>query len=212
MITPNLLNIIILTFIIAIGFALPNTSFAKYDLEIAALLFIFLYLSKHVFFKKIKTFRIIESATLTLVVLLTVNTTGGVSSPFFFLVYFLLFSLSLLETPEVSLGISFVLIIFYLFSLPPSPSFKNLLPVFSLAFITPFSLYLGREYLEIQLLRRKNALEKEDFLLFLSLKLKKHIKAALEALEGKTNEADLKKAKKELRAINKLIDKYEAQF
>lgn len=208
----SLFNIIILTIIIAFGFALPNTSLAKYDLEIAALLFIFFYLSKHIFFKWLKNLRIIESITLTLVVLLTVNTTGGVHSPFFFLIYFLLFSLSLLEAPEVSLATAFLLIIFYLLSLPPSPPFKSLLPIFSLAFITPFSLYLGKEYLEIQLLKRKEMLEKEDFLIFLTLKIKNHIKSALELLEGKVNESDIKKVQKELKTISKLIDKYESQF
>jgi len=213
MINPkSFFNIIILTFTIAIGFALPNTNLAKYDLEIAATLFIFFYLSKHIFFRHLRTFRIIESTTLTLVVLLTVNTTGGVKSPFFFLVYFLLFSLSLLEAPEVSLGVAFVLIFFYLFSLPPSPEFKTLLPIFSLAFITPFSLYLGKEYLEIQTLKRKESLEQEDFLLFLSLKIKKQLNSTLQLLEETTKSPDVKKIKNKLRKVIKLIDKYEAQF
>ncbi len=208
-------HIVVLTFIIALGFALPASDFSKYDLEIASLLFIFFYLSKHLFLKKSLSyplFRLLESSIFTLVVLLVVNTTGKTNSPFFFLIYFLLFSLSLLETPPISLGVSLVLIIFYLLSLPPSPDFKHLLPIFSLAFITPFSVYLGREYLENQILKRREALQEEDFLLFLSLKVKNHLNKALDILEGKPSEKESTEAKREIKKAKQLIEKYEAQF
>lgn len=211
----SFLHIITLALIIAIGFILPSSNFAQYDLEISALLFIFFYLSKHLFLKKYLEsglFRLIESSVLTLVVLLVVNTTGKTGSPFFFLIYFLLFSLSLLESAFVSLIASLILIVFYLFSLPQTPEFKNLIPIFSLAFISPFSVYLGKEYLENQILRRKLILEEEDFLLFLSLKLKTILKKSLELLENNPSEREISRVKKELKHGIKLIEKYESQF
>ncbi len=206
-----LFHILVLTISIALGFAFPQSTLAEYDLEIAAILFISFYLAKHLLLPKGQKFRLLESVIFTLIVLLTVNTTGGVDSPFFFLVYFLLFSLALLLEPVISLTTSLTLVVFYLFSLPQNPAFKQLLPIFSLAFITPFALYLGKEYLEIKMLKRQKAMEEENFLLFLSLVIKSHIKKIKEYLENFQSK-DLPKIKKQIKELEKLIDRYEKSF
>ncbi len=187
-------------------FLWPKTSLVNYDIEIGALLFLILYFGKKIIPQKTN---FLESIIFTLIVLIVINSTGGINSPFFFLIYFLLFSLSLLLEPIVSLTLSLSLIIFFLIFSPPTEDFKNLLPIFSLAFLTPFALYLGKEYLLVQKTKKKLTYFKEDTLLFLSLILKNHLKSIKETIENFTGDHQLEKIKKHIGQMEKLIEKFE---
>lgn len=188
---------------IALTFIFPKTNLARYDLQISAFLFIILYLVKRLAGRhKDPASRLLESVVFTLIILMTVNATGGVNSGFFFLIYFLLFSLSLLLEPIVSITTTIGLIIFFLMSLPPGQSLKSLLPIFSLAFLTPFALFLGQEYVEVQR-------SKENAFLFLSLMIKNHIKNIETALENFMGDRELNEIRKQTKNMRKLIDKYE---
>jgi len=153
--------------------------------------------------------RLIESVIFTLVILGIINSTGGLSSPFFFLSYFLLFSLSLLLEPIISITTTLTLIIFFLFSLPANQSFSTLLPIISLAFITPFALYLGEEHRKNEKLKVKNEKTKEETFLFLSLLLKNHLKNIKEAIENFVGDHELTSIRKSVSRMEKLIEKFE---
>ncbi|MGB9882975.1 MAG: hypothetical protein ACPLRN_00440 [Microgenomates group bacterium] len=204
----EIIHSLILIFSVVLTFIFPKTNLGSYDLQIAAFLFIVLYLTKK-FFIKNSSSKLIESVIFTLVVLGIVNTTGGVNSPFFFLIYFLLFSVSLLLEPIISITLTLTLISFYLLMMPQNQDFKSLLPILSLAFLTPFALYLGKEYEQIRQLTKKNQQMEENNLLFLTLIIKNHLKNISQALENFMGDHELTIIKKSVSRMEKLIEKYE---
>ena len=207
--TKGIIHSLILIFTIALGFIFPKTNLAKYDLQIAAFLFIVLYLVKRIEPIKNSTSKLTESVIFTLIITSIITTTGTTQSPFFFLIYFLLFSLALLLEPIISITTTITFICFFLFIFPENQSLKNLLPIFSLAFITPFALFLGQEYLENQKLKVKSQKSKEETFLFLSLILKNHLKNIKEAVENFLGDHQLETIKKSVQRMEKLIEKYE---
>ena len=207
----EIIHSIVLIVTIAITFLFPKTNLAQYDIQIGAVLFIILFLAKRYFIPRNSASKLMESVIFTMVVLGIVNTTGGTDSPFFFLIYFLLFSISLLLEPVISITTTLSLIIFFLFSLPQNQSLKNLLPIFSLAFLTPFAMFMGQEYLQIKKLEaRSQKLEKDTFL-FLSLMLKNYIKTIKNAVENFMGDKELGIIRKSISKIEKLIEQYERQ-
>jgi len=207
--TKEIIHSLILIFTIALGFIFPKTNLAKYDLQIAAFLFIVLYLVKRIEPIRNSASKLTESVIFTLIITSIITTTGATQSPFFFLIYFLLFSLALLLEPIISITATITFISFFLFILPENQSLKNLLPIFSLAFITPFALFLGQEYLENQKLKVKSQKSKEETFLFLSLILKNHLKNIKEAVENFIGDHQLETIKKSVQRMEKLIEKYE---
>ncbi|MFN4212545.1 MAG: hypothetical protein ACK4FL_01110 [Microgenomates group bacterium] len=205
----EIIHSLILIAAIGLTFLFPKTSLAAYDLQLAASLFIILFIAKKFFIPKDVPSRLMESVIFTLIVMGIVNTTGGPASPFFFLIYFLLFSLTLLLEPVISITTTLTLIIFFLLTMPENQSLKNLLPIFSLAFLTPFALFLGEEYLQNEKLKMKNEKLQEDTFLFLSLMLKNHLKNIKEAVENFVGDHQLETIKKSLMRMEKLIEKFE---
>ncbi|PIP62735.1 hypothetical protein COW98_02410 [Candidatus Roizmanbacteria bacterium CG22_combo_CG10-13_8_21_14_all_35_9] len=207
--TKEIVHSLVLVFTIVLTFIFPKTNLASYELQITAGLFVILYLAKKIFVPESSQSRLIESVIFTLVILGIINSTGGLSSPFFFLSYFLLFSLSLLLEPIISITTTLTLIIFFLFSLPANQSFSTLLPIISLAFITPFALYLGEEHRKNEKLKVKNEKTKEETFLFLSLLLKNHLKNIKEAIENFVGDHELTSIRKSVSRMEKLIEKFE---
>ncbi|PIP15115.1 hypothetical protein COX47_01465 [Candidatus Roizmanbacteria bacterium CG23_combo_of_CG06-09_8_20_14_all_35_49] len=111
--------------------------------------------------------------------------------------------------PIISITTTLTLIIFFLFSLPANQSFSTLLPIISLAFITPFALYLGEEHRKNEKLKVKNEKTKEETFLFLSLLLKNHLKNIKEAIENFVGDHELTSIRKSVSRMEKLIEKFE---
>ena len=204
---------IILIITIAIAFLFPKTNLAQYDLQISAVLFILMFLSRRLINQ---AGRLLESVIFTLVILLIVGTTGNTSSPFFFLIYFLLFALTLLMEPIIAITTAFTLMVGFMFSIPPNQEVGTLIPVFSLAFLTPFALLLGQEYVRIKNdeLRIKNLegkinQKREDTFLFLSLMLKNHLKNIRSAIENFMGDHELHEIKRNTEKMERLIEKFE---
>src|SRR3990167_9303964 len=205
----EIIHSLILVFAIVLTFIFPKTNLANYDLQITAILFIVLYSVKRFIISKDIYSRLIESVIFTLIIMGIVNSTGGLVSPFFFLIYFLLFSLSLILEPIISITTTVTLIIFFLLNLPADQDFKTLLPIISLAFITPFAMFLGQEKVNNEKLKMKNEKNKEDTFLFLSLLLKNHLKNIKEALENFVDDRQLEIIKKSSQRMERLIEKFE---
>jgi len=205
----EIIHSLILVFTIVLTFIFPKTNLANYDLQISAGLFIILYSVKRFIVSKDIYSRLIESVVFTLIIMGIVNSTGGLISPFFFLVYFLLFSLSLILEPIISITTTVTLIIFFLLNLPANQDFRTLLPIISLAFITPFTMFMGSEHIENQKSKVKSQKLKEETFLFLSLLLKNHLKNIKEALENFVGDHELGIIKKSVQRMEKLIEKFE---
>jgi len=204
--TPTIIHALMLIATLALSFLFSKTPLSQYDLQIGALLFIVLFAAQRVL--KIKS-RLLESVVYTFIIMLIVNSSGGIASPFFFLIYFLLFSLSLLLEPIIPITVTLALIVFFLLSLPENQSLKNLIPVFSLAFLTPFALFLGEEYVKIKRLENRLGQTQTSTFLFLSLMLKNHLKNILEAAENFMGDHELHEIKRNAGRMEKLIDKFE---
>ncbi len=200
-----------LLIIVAFGlaFLLSATTFAAYDLQISAVLLAALYGGKRFVFPR-HSHRLFESLIYVFIITLIVVTTGGLQSPFFFLFYFLLFALSLFLEPIISVTATITCILLFLFSVPGNvQDIKQLLPLLSLAIITPFALFLGREFAENLTLQKTITQNKESSLLFLSLVIKNHIKAIVEATENYTGDHHLEVIRTNAKRMESLITEYE---
>jgi len=207
--TKEIVHALILIATIAFSFIIPKTNLAQYDVQIGAGLFIVLFVAKRFFIAKSSRSRLLESVVFTLVTLVIINTSGGIASPFFFLLYFLLFSLSLLLEPVISLTSTIALIIFFLISLPADQGLKQLLPIISLAFLTPFAMFMGEEFLKNEKLKMKNEKWREETFLFLSLMLKNHLNNIRSAVENFIGDHQLHEIKKNSQKMEKLIEEFE---
>lgn len=129
---------------------------------------------------------------------LIVLSTDSLNSHLFFLIYFLLFSLSFQNTPPQNLIYSLLTTIFYSYSLD-SPS--SLIKLFSLLLITPLTYFIAQQ----QLLQKKTELilgqDETDFFLWISLQLKNSLR---EIISLSDNPKITKIAKNLLRNSDKL--------
>lgn len=135
----------------------------------------------------------IDITILTSMILLLVTETGALTSPFFFLCYFLLFGVAMLYEIEATLILTGVFILFFLFlpgsDFTSSAGFAHLAQIISLVMITPLAIFTGHQYesaLEEEkvhdMLTKRLGSEETDTLLFLSLNLKKTLVSALDSL------------------------------
>jgi len=134
-------------------FWINNKNLANFSLQLTAGLVIFLVITHKIF--EVKSFLLTESLVSTICVALITTATGGLSSPFFFLNHFLLFELSLLLAPSISIVLTLSLMIFYLFSNQVGPSFNNLVILLSFLFITPMAFLTGKIYQKVKNQRKE---------------------------------------------------------
>ena len=208
--TKELLHSIILVICIALAFIFPSTSLAAYDVEIVAGLFILLFVARRFSFFSKKT-RLFESVVFTFIIVGVITTTGGLASPYFFLIHFLLFTLTLLLEPLIPIIVTLTLMLFFLFSIPSAATITQLLPIFSLALMTPFALILGNEYEETKRLKRSLSNQQENTFLFLSLMLKNNLKELQKSIENFNGDHELSAMKRQVNTMGKLIDMFEKE-
>jgi hypothetical protein len=215
----SIIQAITLIIVIALSFLL-NMSFAsEYSLQIIAATFIIYFILRKVTKNlPLLSERLIDAIIFTFILVTIVNDTGGLASPLFFLNFFLIFALSLLLEPVISISTTLTLMMFYLMSIPPGQTLEKILPLFALPFLTPFALFLGEEQKKITHYKSQitqteidHQKTKEQNLLFLSLTLKEHIKTILEAVENFVGERELNRIKITSKRAEKLIEEYEKE-
>lgn len=223
----EVIHSIILIFTIAASFLLLKIPFfQRHDLQFTAAIFIIYFIFKKLSPTDKKRFfarPLLDSVLFTLVIVTVVNSTGGISSPVFFLNYFLIFALSLILEPLISVTVTLALVIFYLLTFSSTQPIREFASLVALPFLTPFALFLGEEYQKI--LQQKNVIrilakktnslkkslshQKEEAFLFMSLVVKNHLKNIAEAAENFMGDHQLAQIKKQVRRLQKLIDRYE---
>lgn len=120
-----------------------NPTLSYFNLQIVAFLVIVFFIKNIVF--KGNDNKVVDALILTLIVLLLVFSTGGADSPLFFLIYFLLFGLSFLFEPPITVIFSIILVIFLA---PFAKTINEMASIFSLVLITPLALFFGQQYLK----------------------------------------------------------------
>ena len=141
---------LIITTIISLTIALLFSLFwvnlsSPYSLQLMAVLMIIFLLNYKLTKNKLFNGNI-NLAIFSTAVLILVSETGGLSSPLFFLIYFLLFGVAFLSSPSVVLACTLAIILFF------SPSLKSINAVIqltSLLLITPLAIVFGKQYLEL---------------------------------------------------------------
>jgi len=206
--TKELVHSIILVICIALAFIFPQTPLAAYDIEIVAGLFVLLFIVRRFSFFSKKT-RLFESVAFTFIIVGVITTTGGLQSQYFFLIHFLLFALTLLLEPLIPIILTLTLMLFFIFSISGQVTVTQLLPIFSLALMTPFALILGNEYEETKRLKKSLSSQQENTFLFLSLMLKNNLKEMQKNLDNFGGDHELSTIKHQVRAMDKLIDMFE---
>ena len=188
--THFLLHVVLLITATAGIFAwLSSPSLTPFTLQLVAIL-VLLYLGSH-WLKShrpstthhLRSTISLDITILSSMILLLVAETGALTSPFFFLCYFLLFGVSMLYEIEATLILTGVLILFFLF-LPGTnlTDWAHLSELIALVMITPLAIFTGHAY-ETNLEAERNlAHEETDTLIFLSLNLKKTLLSALDTL------------------------------
>ncbi|HLD27023.1 MAG TPA: hypothetical protein VJB63_03645 [Patescibacteria group bacterium] len=142
------IHAIILIFTVVISF-LIKTPLYHYEFFFVLIVLLLYIIIKGTLKPLVFQHRLIDSVLFTFIITTLINSTGEIHSPLFFLLYCLIFGLSLLLEPFVSFATAVSLIILYLLSIPPNQTIADLLPLFSLAFISPFAFFLGEEYQKI---------------------------------------------------------------
>lgn len=157
-----------------------------YTVQLIAVLVIFYFLNRSFRVTRLNLDMAIDGLILALVTLLLVTQTGGINSPIFFLIYILLFGLSLLFDPLITLSFSLALcLLFY----NQVTGINELLEIIGILLITPLALFFSRQYLKLLeseekikiIIKKKEELEEEvthqeqDTLLWLSLSFKEHV-------------------------------------
>jgi hypothetical protein len=208
--TKELVHSIILIVCIALAFIFPASPLAAYDIEIVAALFVFLFIARRFSIFSRKT-RLFESVVFTFIIVGVITTTGGLASPYFFLIHFLLFALTLLLEPLIPIIVTITLMLFFLFTITGSATLAQLLPVFSLALMTPFALILGNEYEETKRLKKSLSTQQENTFLFLSLMLKNNLKEIQKNIDDFSGDHELTAIKRHVTSMGKLIDMFEKQ-
>lgn len=171
----------------------PNLSF--YTLQLIAVLLLFFFLNQFLAKRKqSKINRTIDAVIFTLVVLLLVTSSGGLSSPLFFLIYFLMFGLSLLFEPLITFSLAAAIGLLFFLTTTPTNILAELIQLFSLLLITPLALFFGHQYLKVledeerikileeeeKISQEELAQEEKDVLLWTSLEFKKGLAMILD--------------------------------
>lgn len=172
-----------------------NPFLSYYNLQLIAVFVLFFFINQIIArHHRAKINLTIDAVIFTMIILLLVISTGGLASPLFFLIYFLMFGLALLFDPLISLSLTLAMVLFFLFTPSQSEPKNELLQLFSLVLITPVALFFGKQYLkvlqdeekikileeEVKITEEQIGQEESDVLLWTCLDLKKGLTGILD--------------------------------
>lgn len=153
---------------LGLSYFIAQTSLSEYSLQISGILVAIYMLFSFLIRKKFlgPASRIpFDIFVFSFAVSFLLFTTGGFTSPVFFLAYFLLFGISLLSAPVTSVVAALVFAILFILT-PKVDLWTEVLQIVSLLAIAPISLAFGKQYIQILENERKIKLLKnveQDF-------------------------------------------------
>ncbi len=163
---PRNLALLVLFFSVPLAYLLSTSLYTPQVIAVTVILFV---VFNH--------FKISTTPLISLAANLIVFASGGLSSPFYFLIYFLLFSTAFTVKPVFSLMFALEIILFLGQTLQ-EPS--SLLSLTSLLFITPLVWLVSRQTAAIAKSANTIAVEETDFLLWINLKFKTGISTIID--------------------------------
>lgn len=141
-------SLILFLAIVVIFLWQENSTLSYYSLQLSGVLLLTLVISHHIL--KPKSFKLVESTISTMAVLLIISSTGGLTSPLFFLNFLLLFELSLLLEPLIPLFLSGILIIYFMLLTSSYPNHLVWLELLAFPLMTPLAIFTGQIYIKLQ--------------------------------------------------------------
>lgn len=153
---------------------------SRYNLQAVGLVVLLYFAGKIISKGRQQLLATIDGVMFTSISLLLILSTGGLHSPVFFLLYLLLFAISLIFEPIQSLLLTLTLLVVFLIDNPISSlETASIINLTTLIVITPLALVFGRKYLQtleergkIQILKNVISQEETDSLIWLSTKAK----------------------------------------
>lgn len=136
---------------VVVAFLISVSPLSNYGLQIAALTMIIyvavsFLIRKHILSVDLKV--TLDVLVLTLTVSLLIFTTGGFTSPVFFLSYFLLFGVTLFSSPITATAITVTFALLFIVA-PKADFWMDLIQIGSLLAIAPLSVVFGKQYLKL---------------------------------------------------------------
>lgn len=169
-----------------------------YTLQLIAVFILAYFLNQIYFRRKKQAFSrlnlTIDALIFTMVILLLVASTGGLISPLFFLVYFLMFGLALIFEPAITFSLALAMVLFFLLKPTKEEPLTEALQLLSLLLVTPLAMFFGKQYLKvledqekIKILKEEGKIlegeiekEETDILLWATLELKRGLTEILQ--------------------------------
>jgi hypothetical protein len=207
--TPVIVESMLISLAVFVGFLISLAIKGSEEIFVIALLFILYFLGKKFFpDHAVNKDYVFDSFIFTISVVIIVMTSGGLTSPLFFLLYFLLFGIGMLVKPMVSLTTSLTMVVLlgYQGNILANATLPTLL---SLPFITPFAVLLGNEFHKARRLEAKDNNLREKSFMFLSTVVKEHVRRIGEMAANFKGDHELDAIKKIVRRTEKLIDRFE---
>ena len=145
---------LLLTMSVLVAYVWTSSQFlSDYNLQFVAILIVGYFLIRFTLRKtgrvSVKTMSSLNMTILTLVIFTLIFSTGALSSPLFFLLYFLLFGLALLFEPGSSLFMVFISSFIFLLIPEKKDLFSELLQLASLFMIVPLAYIFGKQYIKL---------------------------------------------------------------
>lgn len=176
--------------VISVGFTYlwtQNPSLNNYSLQLTAVLVLLYFASRILLKSRSRAFDMQSTIILISICLLLVFSTGGIKSPLFFLLNFLLFALALLFEPWQAASLSLLFTITILVKTNFQLDNTDIFNLLSLLSITPVAIIFGRKYLDSQVVAGKIAIletdlarEETDTFLWVSTKMKPTVESILD--------------------------------
>lgn len=149
--TKTLVHSAVLALALGLSYFIAKTSLSEYSLQISGL-FVALYML--ISFLAQKKFLSPASRVpfdifvFSFAVSFLLFTTGGFTSPLYFLTYFLLFGIALLSAPMTAIIAALCFVILFVIS-PRSDFWAEVLQIISLLAIAPISAMFGKQFLQV---------------------------------------------------------------
>jgi len=147
----TLIHSAITAFALGLSYFIAKTPISEYSLQISGIIVAIYMMVSFLTRKKFlnPTSRVVfDIFVFSFAVSLLLFTTGGFTSPIFFLTYFLLFGIALISAPATSIVAALVFAILF-FLTPRADFWAEILQIVSLLAIAPISAMFGRQYIEI---------------------------------------------------------------